>query len=158
MTIFHTLSQVGSLSIDEALLSSPIFYTGSPFASPMLTFTFDDGWLSQKQNAIPVLDSKGYKATFGIITNEMLNADTQLPENQIFMNTQEVRDLQTAGHEIASHTVSHANLPTLDASGMTDEIVNSRNILLGTGFAPVAAIVFPYGEHNAQVDQISRDA
>ncbi len=61
MTIFHTLEQVGSLSIDEALLSDAIFYTGTPFASPMLTFSFDDGWLSQKINAIPVLDAKGYK-------------------------------------------------------------------------------------------------
>lgn len=158
MTIFHILAQVGNLSIDEAVLSSPILFTGTPFANGMVTFSFDDGWLSQKDNAIPLLNSKGIKGTFGIITNEMLNADTQLPENQLYMNTAETLAVQTAGHEIASHTKSHANLPTLDASGMVDEIAGSRNILLGTGFAPVSTIVFPYGEHSPAVDQASQDA
>ena len=46
----------------------------------------------------------------------MLNADVQAPEDQVYMNTAETLAVQTAGHEIASHTRTHANLPTLDLS------------------------------------------
>lgn len=116
LTVFHILSQVGNLSIDEAFLSNPGAILGTPFANGMLTFSFDDGWLSQKDNAIPVLNARNIKGTFGIITDEMAYADTQAPWDQVYMNTAETLAVQTAGHEIASHTRTHANLPTLDVT------------------------------------------
>lgn len=76
LTVFHQLAATGSLVIDEASLVPLVdAFTGTPFASGMVTFSFDDGWRSQMINAVGVLDNSHIHGTFGIVTNEMQNAD-----------------------------------------------------------------------------------
>ena len=67
VTVFHTISQVGSLSIDNTSLTEvaqPI-----SFDQGFVTLSFDDGLLSQYQNALPVLDAAHMKGSFYIITH-----------------------------------------------------------------------------------------
>ncbi len=67
LTVFHAISQVGSLSIDNASLTEvaqPI-----SFDQGFVTLSFDDGLLSQYQNALPVLDAAHLKGSFYIITH-----------------------------------------------------------------------------------------
>ena len=53
----------------------------------------------------------------------MQNADEDTSGTHIYMNTAETLSLQTAGHEIADHTRTHADLTTLSLSGILDEVV-----------------------------------
>jgi hypothetical protein len=71
LTIFHTLNTAGTLSIDNAVLTK----IDNSFANGMVTFALDDGWISQLQNAVPVLDANGIKGTFGLLTQGLQLAD-----------------------------------------------------------------------------------
>lgn len=61
LTIFHQIATSGSLMIDEASLLPFSDFSGSTFNSGMVSFTFDDGWLSQLTNAVPVLNASHIK-------------------------------------------------------------------------------------------------
>lgn len=75
LTVFHLINSAGNLKVDEFSLvnraSVPI--TGA-FDQGHVSLTFDDGWLSQYTNAMPILNQAGVKAGFYIITDEMKNA------------------------------------------------------------------------------------
>ncbi len=80
LTVFHLINSVGTLDIDAAELriSSSGSTTGpidaNAFPTGLVSLTFDDGWGSQYDNALPILDGAGIKGSFYIITNEMKNA------------------------------------------------------------------------------------
>jgi glucose/arabinose dehydrogenase/peptidoglycan/xylan/chitin deacetylase (PgdA/CDA1 family) len=73
VTIMHILTQVGTLTIDNQILT-----TGNPntFNRGKVSFSFDDGWLEHYTEALPVLDAAGIDGTFYIVTEEMNNAST----------------------------------------------------------------------------------
>jgi len=67
----------------------------------MITLTFDDGLASVHKYALPILKRRNQVAVAGIVANRVISA------NDDYMNRQQVRDLQDAGWEIASHSLSH---------------------------------------------------
>jgi len=74
----------------------------------MVTFSFDDGLTTQHKYALPVLKSRGLTATAGIIASRMLSG------NEDYMSVDQVRDMEKAGWEIASHSLTHTrpiNIP-----------------------------------------------
>lgn len=79
-TVFHLINRTGSLSIDNAefRLSSSESSSGpldpDAFPTGLVSLTFDDGWGSQYDSALPMLNSAGIKGSFYIITDEMKNA------------------------------------------------------------------------------------
>lgn len=67
VTVFQLIKGVGELTIDDVSLTlteapKGIFTTGG------VTLTFDDGWLSQRDNAVPKMNAAGLKATFYIVS------------------------------------------------------------------------------------------
>lgn len=67
----------------------------------MVTFTFDDGIVTNHSYALPILRSRGQVATAGIVVTRMLSG------NNDYMNVDQVRDLEQSGWEIASHSLTH---------------------------------------------------
>ncbi len=67
----------------------------------MVSLVFDDGLKSVHQYAFPVLDYYGLPATVGIIANRVDSGDPD------FMSEKEVMELQDAGWEVASHSLTH---------------------------------------------------
>jgi peptidoglycan/xylan/chitin deacetylase (PgdA/CDA1 family) len=66
LTVLHSISGQGWLETDKFSLSAstpPV-----PVGTGMITLTFDDGWLSQLQNAVPVLQQANLPASFYVIT------------------------------------------------------------------------------------------
>lgn len=76
MTVFHSLSTNGTLSIDNYSLTPGESPTppGDLFSRGLVSFTFDDGWITQYNDAFPILNAAGLKGTFYIISQETLNA------------------------------------------------------------------------------------
>jgi peptidoglycan/xylan/chitin deacetylase (PgdA/CDA1 family) len=93
MTVFHKLDKVGTLALDSFSLvrNGPDVDPGL-FAQGMVSLTLDDAWLSQYQNAAPILNNAGLKATFGVISLETLEA---LPDNRISNPSLEAVDAST---------------------------------------------------------------
>jgi peptidoglycan/xylan/chitin deacetylase (PgdA/CDA1 family) len=73
-TVFHLISGVGTLTIDQAefrLASAGGTPGPNSFPTGLVSFSFDDGWASQYDNAVPALDAAGIRGSFYIITDEM---------------------------------------------------------------------------------------
>jgi peptidoglycan-N-acetylglucosamine deacetylase len=67
-----------------------------------------------------------------------------------------VRRAAEEGHQIGNHSYSHADLTRLDAAGIRDEIVRTRDLIEDVSgsrrlFRP------PYGAHNSTVDAVLKE-
>ena len=78
----------------------------SPQVAGLVTFSFDDNRTCVYQAAIPILDSAGLKSTNYVITQRLINSED-------YMGASEVLNLEARGHEVGSHTRTHADLTTL---------------------------------------------
>lgn len=144
MTVFHLIKSVGYLKIDNVTLRQNDGGTGgSIFDTGAVSFSFDDGWLSQYQNAVPTLDNLGIKGTFYIVTRQL--SDTGYSG---FVSKAQVKDLFARGHEIGAHTRTHPHLPTLSFSDQQTEIVGSKDDLAAMGITPTT-FAYPYGEFDS---------
>lgn len=145
VTVFHLIAQNGTLAVDRALLTKT---STPPPVTPggMVSVTFDDGWVSQYNNALPLLDRYNTKATFYIIT------DTLEPgKYEGYMSPSQVKDVRARGHEIGSHSVTHADLVTVSSTTLWMELTRSRTALEDLLGAEISALAYPYGSYNSAV-------
>lgn len=97
---------------------------------------FDDGWKSQL-DAVPILQSYGFNATFAIVTGY-----TSYPE---YMNWKDIRGLALEGMDIASHTDTYVDLDNVNSIALYGELSKSQAILRSRGY-PANVFVYPYGD------------
>jgi peptidoglycan/xylan/chitin deacetylase (PgdA/CDA1 family) len=126
--------------------------TPGVFSEGMVTFSFDDSWLSQYTGALPVLQTAGYKGTFYLTTEPLVQAWDD------FMTPAQVQDIAAKGHEIAGHTVTHPHLPQLSQTQINNEIKNSKTYLESLTGKTVSSLAYPYGELNATVKTLTQQA
>ena len=69
-----------------------------------------------------------------------------------------MRQLEEAGQEVQSHTVSHSPLDTLAPSRLQFEMINSRDEMQAHVGHPVEVLAYPFGRHDERVIQATRDA
>ena len=107
-----------------------------------LSLTFDDGYYSQYEKAVPALNAHGFKGTFFIFTDY---AD-------YFNLWDRWREAAVMGHEIASHSKTHPFLTALPLSEAEYEIVTSQ-MLIDAEIPGQKSVTFayPYGDLNAAV-------
>jgi len=103
-----------------------------------VAITFDDGWLSQYQNALPILEQLHFTATFFIITR-------QVGLGTAYMGLDQLKALQRAGMTIASHTQTHPDLSKLSVAQLRNEVVGSRQDLQRMLGVNTDLIAYPYG-------------
>jgi peptidoglycan/xylan/chitin deacetylase (PgdA/CDA1 family) len=110
-----------------------------------VVLTFDDGWMSHYTKAKPILDKYGFKATFAIVCNYVGKGDER-------MGWGEIQSIYEEGHDIASHTMNHADLSKLPAEEMEYEVAESKQCLLNHGIDPVV-FTYPFngGDDNEAV-------
>jgi peptidoglycan/xylan/chitin deacetylase (PgdA/CDA1 family) len=114
---------------------------------PTVCLFFDDAWLNQYEEALPVLLEHGFTATFGVITGYIGTGEGIWQ----YMSEEELHDLADRGMEIASHTRTHPSLTdNLTDLQLIDEIINSRSDLEEIGFE-VKGIIYPYYDWDERV-------
>jgi len=118
------------------------FTPADGFDRGLISVTFDDGWTSQHQNALPVLDKYGIPATMYIISGSV-------NDQPAYMTQAQIQDFADRGHEIASHSVTHPHLRDLSPAQLTAELEESQATLRQM-FGPSAATSFasPYAEYS----------
>lgn len=115
--------------------------------NPIISFISDDGATANDDWYIPVLDSKGVKGTFAIISGWM--GDTG------YMTATRVKELYEAGHDIAGHTETHAHFFNITEAQIEQEVYNCKHQLLKIGI-DADMFVIPYGERSEPADAIIR--
>ena len=99
-----------------------------------VALTFDDSLKDHLLIAAPMLEERGWRGTFCIVTDWVGRDSSKLTWD-------DVRELVRRGHEIATHTKTHRNLVDLLKAGKEDEVRRELDesvdmILRETGVAP----------------------
>lgn len=119
----------------------------------VVSIVFDDGWQSQFDNAVSVLNQYGFKATFGIITGYADGRRSPSASWPAYMNWDEIVELAKNGQDIVSHTYDHQNLATLNNVTIDYELSKSKQDLNSHGInAPVFIYPFGAGAGNTTVE------
>ena len=141
-----------------------------PPAPRTLAITFDDGFRSVVELALPILARLGVQATLFVPT-EQVGADRLLtwpgidgwlggPFEQELMSVSwdDARRLASSGWEIGSHTCTHPRLTTLGAGELAGQLARSRERLEDELGRPCTSVAYPYGDVDARVARAAQDA
>ncbi|MGR9106449.1 MAG: polysaccharide deacetylase family protein [Gammaproteobacteria bacterium] len=137
-----------------------------------VVLTFDDGLLDNFENAAPLLDEFGYRATFFVIpgfdqVTRWVNPQTrawseqQLPGFTIpfaSMQKHHRRQLRDAGMEIGCHTLNHPQLTKIPTQRLNMEISESKALLEDQLGSEVASFCYPKGRYNRKILTKVREA
>lgn len=122
-------------------------------AGPVVGLTFDDGYLGNFLNALPVLRALDFTATMFVVSSEIggLNRwDAPLGvAPQPLMDLPHLREWIAAGMEVGAHTVTHPDLTAVGPERAHEEIVQCRHALEAALDHEVRSFCYPYGRHGA---------
>lgn len=104
----------------------------------VVTFSYDDG-SENDARLIALFNQYGVKATFHLIGSRLLGKDAQ-----------KLRSMY-AGHEVASHTLTHGWLDRMPAQSVASEITEDRKVLENIFGYPIVGMSYPNGCYNAEV-------
>lgn len=120
--------------------------------------TFDDGWRDGLTTATPVLQELGIRGTFYICPQGLGNTYRQLGDGLAILTEDEARALHDEGMELASHTMSHRDLPELGEAELRRQLVESREAVESLTGERCLTLAYPNGRHDARVRQAARAA
>ena len=119
-------------------------------AGMRFTVSFDDGRQSVCQVAQRVLDSRGVKAMLYVVTDYVCRGLTYRDARPPPACTwPQLGGWLAAGHEIGSHTHTHAVLPAASPDWAQEELERSREILQRELGCRPTHFAYPYGDHDA---------
>jgi peptidoglycan/xylan/chitin deacetylase (PgdA/CDA1 family) len=113
-------------------------------AGKPIVLSFDNGYHSQFAQALPVLKRLGW------VGDENIQL-TGLPPSQGGLSESEIRALIAAGWELDTQGISHADLITLDAAQLREQVAGTRAILRRRYHVPVNWFCYPSGHYDATV-------
>ena len=118
---------------------------------PLVVLSFDDGYLSVYQNVVPLLRRLRWP---GVLNLALGNTKSSPPG----VTRAEVKSMMRAGWELASHTISHLDLTTLDRAQLRQELVGSRRLIRRWFHVTVYDFCYPAGRYNRRVMRAVRRA
>jgi peptidoglycan/xylan/chitin deacetylase (PgdA/CDA1 family) len=147
--VLFTNRRQGRLPVTVADLTAIMLGEQDVPAAPLFCMSFDDGYLVQYQQAVPVLDRYQAPATFFV-----MGTGWQGDGVHTYMNADQIQNLAQRGFEIGSHTVNHANLVALRArnrGAYLGEIFSSKSQLEDLIQSDVTSFCYPNGAYDAGV-------
>jgi len=108
--------------------------------------SFDDGYLSQFVGAFPIMQRLHWP---GVL--DLKAAGSDLPD----ADAQKMID---AGWELASHTINHLDVTTLDSATLHHELADSKRTLESRFGVKIQNFCYPAGHYDqAAIDELRRD-
>jgi peptidoglycan/xylan/chitin deacetylase (PgdA/CDA1 family) len=121
---------------DQHIYAQPV--SKSVTNDKVVILNFDDGRKTQFTQAKPILDKYGFKATFYVVCNYLENKPG-------YMDWNEVKKLYDEGHDIGSHSMSHAHLGNLSKKDLKFQVGQSKKCLEDHGI-DVTSFAYPFNE------------
>ena len=130
-----------------------------------LRVTFDDAFRSIA-SVIPALEDRELEITIFVCTGfaragaplTIPELATEDPRQLATMTWEELRELNSRGIAVGSHTVSHAHLPLLLDGEIRRELSESKEAIESELSSPCLELAYPYGEHDVRVRSLARQA
>ena len=133
---------------------------GQPVKDKTVALTFDDGYNSVLETAMPMLASRNWPFTVFVSTD---NSDRGYGS---YLGWDELRELSENGATIGNHTRTHAHLirrndgeahEDYSARVRAEIVAAGERISSELGDAAIPVFAYPYGEYNAKLKEIVRD-
>jgi peptidoglycan/xylan/chitin deacetylase (PgdA/CDA1 family) len=116
--------------------------------------TFDDGYLNNLTNALPILKRFGFSSTCYFVAEKIGKTNDWDAKNGIpqvpLMHINQVKEWLAGGQEVGSHGMTHANLKNLSDEQQSAEIISSKRALesMLESKWEVRHFCYPYGAYN----------
>ncbi len=122
-------------------------YSGGDLPEKTAVLTIDDGYRSIWENAVPLLDEYGYKATIFVPTSHV-GGDN-------YLSWEQVAELQKKGHEIGNHSHSHPYFLNSDSGKIAEAFeadLEKAHDLFRRHLGSVPDIyAYPFGEYHPEM-------
>ncbi|MDC3250238.1 polysaccharide deacetylase family protein [bacterium] len=128
------------------VISTPLWLNDAKGA---YSLSFDDGFLSHYEIVFPLLTKYGFKGTFYIVTNSLVEKDQ--PYVWRTGSWPQFEEILKAGHEIGSHTVTHPDLTKINKDSMQREIIESKQSIINHLKVEPKSFSYPYTTFNKEV-------
>ena len=126
-----------------------------PVARKVAFLTFDDGFGTIVEHALPALAVRAMTATLFLPTAFVGGRASWLSKERedarSLLSWPDVRDAAAAGFEIGSHGHRHLEFDILDDRGLDQELTVSKRILEDETAAVVQSLAYPFGYHDSRV-------
>jgi len=137
-------------------------YLKGELSGKVVGITFDDGYLNNLTQALPVLQRHGFSSTCYAVssllgkTNEW---DRDIGIAQVpLMDGGQLRRWLAGGQEVGSHTRNHVRLLQSEPATALAEMTQDKSALEGLLGTPVEHFCYPYGEYAPQHVEMARQA
>ena len=126
--------------------------------------TFDDGYRSFRDNALPELVQRRIPVHLFVPSGRIgqkpiwLDADDPEREREMVMTTEELKALDPQSVAIGSHCVSHRDLTALNDDEAAIEIIESKKTLEDMLGREVETVSFPHGFYDTKHIECARRA
>ena len=124
--------------------------------------TFDDGFLNNHTNALPVLQRHGFSSTCFAVSQHV--GKTNQWDHKIgiasapLMNAEQLRQWIDGGQEVGAHTRHHVKLSQVSTADALQEIALSKSELESVTGSPVRHFCYPYGDFTQEHVDMARAA
>ncbi len=136
-----------TLNLDE-LYSHMI--SGTELPEKPIVITLDDGYDDNYTNAYPVLKEFGQKAVVFMIT-------TTIDTDSNYLTSEQIKEMDSNGMNIESHTVNHPMLNQLSYDKQVKELKQSKEVLENLLGREMKYIAYPYGKFNNDTLKAAQD-
>jgi peptidoglycan/xylan/chitin deacetylase (PgdA/CDA1 family) len=130
------------------------------FPEKSFVITFDDGYRSVYEEALPVICRHSMTATVFLTVGNSNNAqpDDRPPPLGGFemLSWGEIRTMTNAGIDFGAHTLSHPDLTVIDRDAIAYEITGAKDIIERNLGIPVLSFAYPYGRYDEKSLEIAR--
>ncbi len=122
----------------------------------VVALTFDDAYSDFLDHAVPILQALDARATLYVPSAHVGDRAAWLGASAAVMprllDWDELRDCTASGTvEIGSHSHTHAQLDTLSAAALDQELVHSRDLLEARLEVEIRSFCYPHGYHSQAV-------
>ncbi len=124
---------------------------GQTFARNTVVVQFDDGYLDNYTNALPILKKYEIPATIFLVSDLIGHAKG-------FVNWDQVKEMEAHGFIIGAHTRRHSYLPHLTLEQARDEIAGSKKIIEEHLGHSIDFFCYPSGGYTIEVKHLAKEA
>ncbi|CAL9455825.1 hypothetical protein SUDANB70_02544 [Streptomyces sp. enrichment culture] len=123
----------------------------APLPPRPVLLTFDDGFADLPGPTAEALAARSLPATAYLTTGALATGGGSLLPPAPMMGLDRAADLEAAGMEVGSHTVTHAQLDTLTTRRLRAELADSKAVLEDALGHPVPHLAYPHGYNSPWV-------
>lgn len=125
-----------------------------------LVITFDDGYRSVLDHAVPVMADRGFQAVVFIVSGSVgavprWHGQPAALRDVPLLGWSEIRRVLDAGCSIGAHSCTHPRLPALGPAAIEDEVSRPKREIEDRCGVSVEAFAYPYGARTPAVECIT---